>query len=73
MVLTFSKKIIYMRAEKLIAANWKMNGSFALIEVMQKVLSPLLEETTCEIVICPPDVLLYSMTVSYTHLRAHET
>ena len=28
---------------------------------MRKVLSPLLEETTCEIVICPPDVLLYSM------------
>ena len=49
-----------MRA-KLIAANWKMNGSFALIDAMQKVLSPLLEETTCEIVICPPDVLLNSM------------
>ena len=49
-----------MRA-KLIAANWKMNGSFALIDSMQKVLSPLLEETTCEIVICPPDVLLSSL------------
>ena len=49
-----------MRA-KLIAANWKMNGSFALIDAMRKVLSPLLEETTCEIVICPPDVLLNSM------------
>ena len=49
-----------MRA-KLIAANWKMNGSFALIDSMQKVLSPLLEKTTCEVVICPPDVLLSSM------------
>ena len=49
-----------MRA-KLIAANWKMNGSFALIDAMQKVLSPLLDETTCEIVICPPDVLLSSL------------
>ena len=49
-----------MRA-KLIAANWKMNGSFALIDAMQKVLSPLLEETTCEIVICPPDILLSSL------------
>lgn len=49
-----------MRA-KLIVANWKMNGSFALIDAMQKVLSPLLEETTCEIVICPPDVLLSSL------------
>ena len=49
-----------MRA-KLIAANWKMNGSFALIDSMQKVLSPILEKTTCEVVICPPDVLLSSM------------
>jgi triosephosphate isomerase len=46
---------------KLIAANWKMNGSFALIDSMQKVLSPILEKTTCEVVICPPDVLLSSM------------
>ena len=38
-----------MRA-KLIAANWKMNGSFALIDSMQKVLSPILEKTTCEVV-----------------------
>ena len=52
-----------MRA-KLIAANWKMNGSFALIDAMQKVLSPLLDETTCEIVICPPDVLLSSLNNS---------
>ncbi len=49
-----------MRA-KLIAANWKMNGSFALIDSMQKVLSPILEKMTCEVVICPPDVLLSSM------------
>ena len=49
-----------MRA-KLIAANWKMNGSFALIDSMQKVLSPILAKTTCEVVICPPDVLLSSM------------
>ena len=49
-----------MRA-KLIAANWKMNGSFALIESMHKVLSPLLKKTIFEVVICPPDVLLSSM------------
>jgi len=49
-----------MRA-KLIAANWKMNGSFALIDSMHKVLSPLLEKTIFEVVICPPDVLLSSM------------
>jgi|GEM_PF-4559029 len=34
-----------MRA-KLIAANWKMNGSFALIDEMLKVLSPLVENPT---------------------------
>ena len=49
-----------MRA-KLIAANWKMNGSFALIDSMHKVLSPLLKKTIFEVVICPPDVLLSSM------------
>ena len=49
-----------MRA-KLIAANWKMNGSFALIDSMHKILSPLLKKTIFEVVICPPDVLLSSM------------
>jgi len=49
-----------MRA-KLITANWKMNGSFALIDSMHKVLSPLLKKTIFEVVICPPDVLLSSM------------
>jgi len=49
-----------MRA-KLIVANWKMNGSFALIEAMQKVLSPILKKTTCEILVCPPYVLIPSM------------
>ena len=57
-----------MRA-KLIVANWKMNGSFALIEAMHKVLSPLLEERTCEIVICPPDVLLSSMKIAFKGTR----
>ena len=46
---------------KLIVANWKMNGSFTLIEEMFQVLSPLEEKSACEVVICPPDVLLSSM------------
>jgi len=54
---------------KLIAANWKMNGSFALIEAMQKVLSPLLEKTSCDVVICPPDVLLSSMKKTVEGMR----
>ena len=49
-----------MRA-KLIAANWKMNGSFALIDEMLKTLSPLLEKTSCDVVILPPDVFLFSL------------
>ena len=57
-----------MRA-KLIAANWKMNGSFALIDSMHKVLSTLLEKTTCEVVICPPDVLLSSMKNAVEGMR----
>jgi len=57
-----------MRA-KLIAANWKMNGSFALIDEMLKVLSPLVENTTCEVVICPPDVLLSSMKKAFEGTR----
>ena len=57
-----------MRA-KLITANWKMNGSFALIDSMRKVLSPLLEERTCEIVSCPPNVLLNSMKNSVKGTR----
>ena len=54
---------------KLIAANWKMNGSFALIDEMQKVLRPLLEKTNCEVVICPPDVLLSSMKKTVEGMR----
>ena len=54
---------------KLIAANWKMNGSFALIDEMFKVLSPLVGKSTCEIVICPPDVLLSSMKETFEGTR----
>ena len=57
-----------MRA-KLIAANWKMNGSFSLIDEMLKVLSPLVENSACEVVICPPDVLLSSMKKTFEGTR----
>ena len=57
-----------MRA-KLIAANWKMNGSFSLIDEMLKVLSPLAEKSSCEVVICPPDVLLSSMKKTFEGTR----
>ena len=50
---------------KLIAANWKMNGSFELIDEILKVLSPLVEKSSCEVVICPPDVLLSSMKKTF--------
>ena len=57
-----------MRAT-LIAANWKMNGSFVLIDEMLKVLSPFLAKTSCEVVICPPDVLLSTMKNSVEGTR----
>ena len=49
-----------MRA-KLVAANWKMNGSFKLLNEMLNVLSSLMEKASCEVVLCPPNVLLSSM------------
>ena len=49
-----------MRA-KLVAANWKMNGSFSLLDKMLNVLRPNLGNTSCQVVICPPHVLLSSL------------
>ena len=49
-----------MRA-KLVAANWKMNGSFSLLDKMLNVLKPSLVNTSCQVVICPPHVLLSSL------------
>jgi triosephosphate isomerase len=49
-----------MRA-KLVAANWKMNGSFALIGKMIDALAANLGDTPCQVVICPPHVLLSSL------------
>ena len=49
-----------MRA-KLVAANWKMNGSFSLLEKMIDVLRPNMGNTSCQVVICPPHVLLSSL------------
>ena len=47
-----------MRA-KLVVANWKMNGSGSLIEKMLDALIPI--NTSCKVVICPPNVLLASL------------
>ncbi len=49
-----------MRAT-LFAANWKMNGSFSLIDEMINVLRPNLGNKSCQVVICPPHVLLLSL------------
>ena len=49
-----------MRA-KLVAANWKMNGSFSLLEKMLDALRPNIGNTSCQVVICPPHVLLSSL------------
>ena len=49
-----------MRA-KLVTANWKMNGSFSLLDKMLDVLRPNMGNTSCQVVICPPHVLLSSL------------
>ena len=54
---------------KLIAGNWKMNGSFSLIDEMFKVLCPSVEKGVCEVVICPPDLLISSMKKKFEGTR----
>jgi len=43
------------------AANWKMNGSFSLIDEMINVLRTNLDIKSCQVIICPPHVLLLSL------------
>ena len=49
-----------MRAP-LVAANWKMNGSFSILDKMLDVLRKNSGNTSCQVVICPPHVLLSSL------------
>ena len=49
-----------MRAT-MFAANWKMNGSFSLIDEMINVLRTNLDIKSCQVIICPPHVLLLSL------------
>ena len=49
-----------MRAP-LVAANWKMNGSFSMLDKMLDFLRKNSEKTSCQVVICPPHVLLSSL------------
>ena len=44
--------------KKLIAGNWKMHGSAALVSELFAVLRPELERTNCEIALCPPFPLI---------------
>ncbi|WP_213995664.1 triose-phosphate isomerase [Arsukibacterium sp.] len=51
-----------MSAKKLIAANWKMNGSRALVEAVVQQLANL--STAVDVLICPPATLLPHFPVS---------
>ena len=51
-----------MSAKKLIAANWKMNGSRALVETVSQQLTTLKSEV--DVLICPPATLLAYFPVS---------
>ena len=44
---------------KLIVGNWKMNGSHFLIDRVNDAISSKVDKNSLEIVICPPDVLIY--------------
>lgn len=51
-----------MTAKKLIAANWKMNGSRALVEAVTQQLTSL--SSSVDVLICPPATLLAHFPVS---------
>ncbi|KKO47261.1 triosephosphate isomerase [Arsukibacterium ikkense] len=51
-----------MSAKKLIAANWKMNGSRALVEAVSQQLTSI--NATVDVLICPPATLLAHFPVS---------
>ncbi|SNY54139.1 triosephosphate isomerase [Arsukibacterium tuosuense] len=51
-----------MSAKKLIAANWKMNGSRALVEAVVQQLTNL--NSAVDVLICPPATLLSAFPVS---------
>ena len=44
---------------KLIVGNWKMNGSHVLVDKTFDALFSKFDRKDLEIVICPPDVLIY--------------
>lgn len=47
-----------MNRKKLIAGNWKMNGSLAANEALLKALLAGADKPACEVVVCPPAVYL---------------
>ena len=51
-----------MTAKKLIAANWKMNGSRALVEAVTQQLTSL--SSSVDVLLCPPATLLPYFPVS---------
>ena len=62
-------------ARPIVAANWKMNGTRRDGRDLAQGLARLKQaggELACDIIVCPPVTLLFE-SVSYTHLRAHET
>ena len=45
-----------MSKRKLIAGNWKMNGSLAANEALVKELLAGIGQPACDVVVCPPGV-----------------
>ena len=56
--------------KKLIAGNWKMHGSAALVSELFAALRPELERTNCEIALCPPFPLIPAIRETVQSLLA---
>lgn len=46
-----------VRRKKIVAGNWKMNGSVSSLEQIRQ-LCDLIENDTCDVIVCPPTTLL---------------
>lgn len=52
------------KRKKLIAANWKMHGSFALVEALTEAAKQTATPPSVEILLCPPHVFLPSVALA---------
>jgi triosephosphate isomerase len=61
-----------MKRQSIVAANWKMNGSFGLVTEMSQALSDLKLSNDVSVVVCPSAPFLAAMSDSLEHENASE-